>query len=195
MHPECTTPTVHEEWRPVVGYEGTYSVSSLGRIRRDLGSAGTRAGRILKPSLKKTGYLYVDLSSYGVVRSLRLHVLVAAAFIGPRPDDRAVNHQDGQKANCAASNLEYVTHSENQRHAVNMGLKEAGDAHWSRRMPERCARGATHGNAKLTDDNVRQIRRMLDEGNMTQRAIARHFGVYETLISKIKHGEGWRHVR
>lgn len=54
--------------------------------------------------------------------TLRVHLLVAAAFMGPTPNGLEVNHIDGVKANCATSNLEFVTHSANMKHAYALGL-------------------------------------------------------------------------
>lgn len=69
---------MREEWRPVVGYEGRYEVSSLGRVRRV---------KIIFPSKKKHGYMQVSLvDKAGVRRSLRLHRIVAEAFI-PNPEE------------------------------------------------------------------------------------------------------------
>lgn len=94
-----------EEWRPVVGYEGFYEVSSLGRIRRV---------KIITPVLKKHGYLQVSLTDKsGGRKSLRLHRLVAEAFI-PNPLDKPqVNHMDENTLNNRADNLEWATPKEN----------------------------------------------------------------------------------
>ena len=52
-----------------------------------------------------------------------LHVLVAEAFLGPCPKGKEANHRDGDRKNNAASNLEFVTHSQNVRHALRLGLR------------------------------------------------------------------------
>ncbi len=57
------------------------------------------------------------LSVHFIGNAVNVHVLVAAAWIGPRPVGMHVNHKDGRKTNCRPSNLEYVTPSENQLHA------------------------------------------------------------------------------
>jgi len=94
-----------EEWQPVVGYEGLYEVSSLGRIRRV---------KILSPALKKHGYLQVSLvDGNGGRKSLRLHRLVAEAFI-PNPEGKPqVNHLDENPLNNCANNLAWATAEEN----------------------------------------------------------------------------------
>lgn len=96
---------MREEWRPVVGYEGRYEVSSLGRVRRV---------KIIFPSKKKHGYMQVSLvDKAGVRRSLRLHRIVAEAFI-PNPEGKPqVNHRDENPENNRADNLEWATAAEN----------------------------------------------------------------------------------
>lgn len=105
-----------EEWKPVVGYEGLYEVSSLGRVR-------SRQG-LLRQSLANR-YPSVHLSRDGKQATHRVHRLVASAFI-PNPDGReTVNHIDGDRTNNAALNLEWVTTSENVRHAHHsLGTRE-----------------------------------------------------------------------
>ena len=94
-----------EVWKPVVGYEGLYEVSNLGRVRRV---------KIIEPSRKKHGYMQISLTgSDGVRKSFRLHRLVAEAFI-PNPDGKPqVNHKDEDTENNRARNLEWATAEEN----------------------------------------------------------------------------------
>jgi hypothetical protein len=115
-----------EEWRQIPGAEFVYSVSSFGRVRRDTPTVHGPAGRLLKPQ-KGEKYLQVRLAVFGAIRSRRIHNLVAAAFIGPRPFGYQVNHIDGDKHNNRADNLEYLTKLENERHAARLGLKAHGD--------------------------------------------------------------------
>src|SRR3972149_1183071 len=110
-----------EVWSPISGYEGWYSVSSLGRIRRDAPYRNTFAGRILCQSMVR-GYPQVKLSRDNTVVQKKIHSLVAEAFLGIRPDGAEVNHRDANKANNAAENLEYVTPKENREHAKALGL-------------------------------------------------------------------------
>ena len=92
-----------EEWRPIEGFPG-YIISNLGRVYSE------RFKRFLKLSVKKSGYVYVALSdSNKKIKHLRLHRLVAKAFI-PNPDNLPeVNHKDENKQKNRADNLEWCT--------------------------------------------------------------------------------------
>lgn len=104
-----------EIWKPAVGYEDNYEVSNLGRIRN-------RKGYVMKPALRKDGYHWIYLASKTAPNNASVHRLVAKAFI-PNPDNKPqVNHKDGNKTNNCVSNLEWVTQSENVRHAYANGL-------------------------------------------------------------------------
>lgn len=136
-----------EEWRPVVGFEGLYEVSSLGDVRR-IGPAaktghgrggGAVIGRHVRKHMIPGGYWHVQLWRKGGPKTLLVHRVVAAVFIGPLPDGKEVNHLDGDKANNAATNLEYVTRSENMQHAYRTGLRKVtiGEAVKARRKHRR----------------------------------------------------------
>lgn len=123
--------TVVEEWRPVVGFESLYEVSNVGRVRR-IGKAartgkghggGARIGLILKLRKHRGGYLMAQLWCNGKLTGRLAHCLVAPAFIGARPEGLDINHKDGDKTNNSVGNLEYVTRSENNRHAYRIGLR------------------------------------------------------------------------
>lgn len=92
-----------------------YSVSNLGNVRSN------RTNRVLKQDCIKGKYLRVALSSGGVVTRIFTHRLVADAFI-PNPLGKPyVNHIDNDPSNNNASNLEWVTHSENMLHCTKQG--------------------------------------------------------------------------
>lgn len=124
---------MEEIWKDVVGYEGLYQVSNLGRVkslarRRLMISQGnTVFGAVHERILKfgaSLGYQCVTLSKNGVHERIRVHKLVAKHFI-PNPEKKEqINHIDGNKHNNCANNLEWCTASENQRHAVDSGLRD-----------------------------------------------------------------------
>lgn len=104
---------MNEIWKTISGHED-YSASSLGRIRND------KKGLILKPYIVgKVGnqYAVVDLNTS---KHKKVHRIVALTFI-PNPENkREVNHIDGDHFNNAVSNLEWVSGSENCKHAYRV---------------------------------------------------------------------------
>lgn len=166
---------ITEEWRPVVGYEGLYSVSSLGRVRSERDGRGTHKGLILKERPFE-GYIRYVLTRNGEQRQRMGHALVAEAFLGPCPPGKEVNHIDEVKSNNTPENLEYLTHLENTRHSATR-----------HRMAQR--RGVDHPHTTIDEDTVRAMRR----GGST-----RHWmgvtGLSQTTVDRIKRGQTWGHV-
>lgn len=189
-----TEELANEIWRPIVGYEGVYSVSDLGRIRRDRTRNGAPSTYIRRQIRMPNGYRAITLRHAGTIRRVLVHRLVAFAFIGMPPDGKPqVNHLDCVRANNRVANLEWASPADDGAHRVRMGRVPSGDRQGLRRHPERAARGERHGNSKLTDDDVRAIRRLV-HGDMTQRCIAQLFRVSTGTVSLIKHRHAWAHV-
>jgi hypothetical protein len=117
-----------EAWRPVLGFEGLYEVSSLGRVR-GLKYNKTRDG-ILRASTDSAGRKNVRLNRDGKRLPRRVHVLVAEAFIGPRPDGMVARHLDDDPANNNVSNIAWGTYSDNARDCVlNGGNRQKQKTH------------------------------------------------------------------
>ena len=105
-----------EEWRDVVGYEGLYQVSNLGRVKSFIHHNGTDK-RIIKTILIKNGYCNVTLCKKGKRERKYIHRLVAEAFI-PNPNNYPIiNHKDENPANNCSNNLEWCT----QKYNMNYG--------------------------------------------------------------------------
>lgn len=100
-----------EIWKPVKGYEGFYEISNYGNVKN------VQRGNLRKLLLNKDGYVEILLSKNGSVKSVRVHRLVAEAFI-PNPDKKPeVNHKDYNKSNNYIENLEWTTRKENVNHS------------------------------------------------------------------------------
>lgn len=94
-----------------------YLISDSGQV------FSTISKKYLKTSCGRAGYPVVGLTAGKGKRTMRtVHSLVAEAFIGSRPANHEINHKDGCKTNNHVNNLEYVTPSENIRHAFTTGL-------------------------------------------------------------------------
>lgn len=104
-----------EIWKPVAGYEGVYEVSNFGNVK----NVATNKER--KLLLNKDGYVEIVLCKDNVRKAVRVHRLVAEAFV-PNPDNKPeVNHKDFDKANNHPENLEWATRKENVNHSDARG--------------------------------------------------------------------------
>jgi hypothetical protein len=119
---------MNEVWFYIPGYEGYYMVSNFGRVRsldryvkRSRGGLQIAKSTILKQNLSGA-YLAVVLSKAGILKTFRVHRLVAEAYLGSLPKGKVVNHLDGNKLNNNAYNLELTTQQGNIKHAVANGL-------------------------------------------------------------------------
>lgn len=190
--PEFTTEELaNETWRPVVGYEGRYSVSSIGRVRSEYHSRETNRGPIVLKLDTHKRYPKVRLSNGGrrvKASTIVVHRLVAEAFIGPRPKGYQINHKDGQKMNPRLDNLEYATRVDNMRHAFRLGLIVVPRGHSGGGT-----KGSQHHRAKLTEVQIKEIRRYHNQG-VPIAALARLCCVSEMNIHKIIKRIGWKHV-
>lgn len=101
---------MNELWAIVKGFEN-YAVSTKGRVRN------LKTGRLLKHQSSRRGgwYAFINLCKKGTRKNVNVHLLVAEAFLGPRPEGMVVHHRDGKRKNPAVINLEYITQAENCR--------------------------------------------------------------------------------
>ena len=113
-----------ENWLPVVGYEGFYEVSDLGRVRSlsRLRRNGRRmVGRMLKPTPDRHGYPYVLLHVDRIPKRRAVHRLVLQAFVGEAPEGMQACHNDGDSGNPKLTNLRWDTRSNNSRDSLRHG--------------------------------------------------------------------------
>ena len=114
----CEVRNAAEVWRIIPTLQN-YEASSLGNIRR----IGCKQRKLQKN--KRNGYVYVMVRHNGANKNLRVHRLVALAFL-PNPSElTCVNHKDGNKTNNCLNNLEWCSSSENEIHKVHtLGKKQ-----------------------------------------------------------------------
>lgn len=167
---------MNEFWKDIKGYEGLYQVSNLCRVK-------TLHNRYKGVEILKNetvyGYQIISLHKDKVVKTHRIHRLVAQAFIDNPKNKPQVNHINGIKSDNRAVNLEWVTQSENMLHCYRTGLEVANTepAHKARRI--------------LSNKEVENIRQLLNSG-LSTRKVASMVGVGKTLIGYIKQNKSYK---
>ena len=193
---QADTDRAFERWRPAPGYEGLYDVSSLGRIRRSHGapkSPATKPGRIRATSISSmTGYPQLTLYRPGHKPTwVTVHSLVCEAFHGPKPTPHhEAGHLNGNRQDCRAENLAWLTRSENRAQSYRDGRKTSGAA--GRPGAGNCA-------ARLTEDDVRAIRRDYEPGNRrhtpgNSHELADKYGVTTATIVLAATRRTWKNL-
>lgn len=116
---------MQEIWKDIEDYEGLYQVSNFGRIKslpRNTKNQYSNKRHIFNPCKDSDGYLVVGLSKNKQPKTLKVHRLVAIAFIPNILNKPQINHIDCDKTNNNVNNLEWVTSSENIVHAYKNKL-------------------------------------------------------------------------
>lgn len=171
-----------EEWKPVVGFEGRYEVSTFGRVRALFNTINKRykAGRILKPLHAHDGYVRVALfKHFGCKAKYRsIHSLVLEAFKGPRPTGSQSRHLDGNTGNNSVDNLKWGTASENAQDAMRHGTFIFGE---------------NNPFSKLTNAQVIEIRKLRDSG-VPCAAVGQQFSVSASTAWLIGKRKSWKHL-
>lgn len=175
------------KWCPVSGFEGRFEVSNTGSIRSLPRRVRRRDGTVFVHGCEllgrlAQGYRRVCLSGDDEQIQKFVHVLVAEAFLPPRPSPaHMVNHKDGRRDNNHWLNLEWVTASENQIHSWRvLGRRVTAT------MRASAPKGEKNGRAKLSDDEVRVIKeRHSGWEGATCTTLAKVFGVHPATISRI----------
>lgn len=171
-----------ENWKNIPMFHG-FQASNLGNIRTidRLIPRGNhminRKSRILKQTKNKRGYLEVRILEVGKKPLVQVvHKLVMLTFVGPRPSGHQVNHKNGIKTDNRLENLEWVSASDNMKHAYRLNLTSKN--------------GQNNGRAKLTESDIITIREQCKVRG-SQKKLALQFGVTQTTISNIKSGKSW----
>lgn len=141
--------SIKPKWKDIIGYENEYQINQFGEIRTLKDSPKLKKYDVLKPQIsKRNGYVYQMLYKNGKEKLLRVHRLVAMAFL-PNPNNLPqVNHKDGNKQNNSVDNLEWCEQSDNMKHAYKNGLQ----------IPSENQRKAIINTNKLKQKKVCQIK-------------------------------------
>lgn len=160
-----------EVWQPIP--RTNYSVSTEGRVRNN------STGYVTKGSPDKDGYLRVSIVVWDTRKTIKVHRLVAEAFLCDPPKEKTqVAHINGNPSDNRLDNIRWSTVTENNRDKAIHGTQ---------------TRGAAQHKAKLTDDIVRSIRSMAARG-VSQGRIAKEFGITKGNVQFVVHGKTWKHV-
>jgi predicted DNA-binding protein YlxM (UPF0122 family) len=156
-----------EKWREAPGYQ-SIEVSDKGRVRKN--------GNLYSPPMGSLGYLRINAEG----TQERVHRVVAKAFLEqPRPDAE-VNHKNGNKTDNRVENLEWVTKSQNMKHAHKNGLSKSYGEHSSQ--------------SKLTAVEAMKVKLLAEDGRLYLSEIAQKFNIGKRHVRRIRDGKRWSHL-
>lgn len=181
---ELTPANTQEIWKGVIGFEGNYEISNLGRLKglaipKNLKNNYTyiKPELILKLYKINSGYFCAKLHKDGNSKTHLIHRIVATAFISNPENKTDVNHKNGIKDDNRAENLEWCTHSENLIHAHKIGLKKP-------------TVGEKASGSKLTDEQVLHIR----NSKLPRKQLQIMYNIQLNTISNIINRKTWKHI-
>jgi hypothetical protein len=180
---------MEETWKDVVGYEGLYQVSSLGKVKSYdkvvfCRNKNTKKclGKERKQFHEKNGYFSIVLYGKGrkvkkgTQKSFTVHSLVARAFLGERPEGNQVRHLDGSRTNNNINNLCYGTGKENQKDRQRHGTAMAGEK---------------HPMCKINNKIAKEIKTMLLKNKPAKR-ISEEYNISKYIVYDIKRNKTWK---
>lgn len=158
----------NETWKPLYNLP-KYEISNKGRVRKT---------EIRKQSVNSVGYNALHLSHNNKARNIAVHRAVWETFRDRIPPDKMINHKNGIKTDNRIENLELVTNRENIEHYKNNLLTYKGEK---------------VNTAKLTEDDVRNIRERYNNG-VGIMYLAKEYKVGRHAIQRVVKRKTWRHV-
>jgi hypothetical protein len=180
-----TTQEIPQEiWNDIPGYESLYQVSNLGRVRsldRRIKSrwpvGRSIKGRVIIQGIDMAGYYWFRLSKDGAVSMLHTHNAVMQTFVGQRPYNHDIHHINGDNKDNRLENLCYMLESEHIR-----------------TIHPNPPKGEKSPNAKVTENDVRTMRKLYEAGTHAKRQIARMYGLSQKSARNIIERKSWKHV-
>lgn len=175
---------VAETWKTIEGWEGKYEISDLGRVRA-VGREGRWGFRSVNPpeilnSANKDGYRRVTLVAKDSRYTVGVHILVATAFLGPKPEPWSqVNHVNFNPSDNRAENLEWCTAAENIQHSI---------------AANRQSKGTDLPQTKMTPELVLELRTRYARGESFSE-LAESTKLARATIRCAVTGKTWAHLR
>lgn len=164
-----------ERFVPVQGFEGRFWISDFGRIisydkRRSIVN-------FMRFHIDVCGYYQTQLRMKPLSRKVRVHTLVGEHYVERNDSSHLlINHLTGVKLWNYYKDLEWGDHASNSKHAVKTGLFNI--------------KGEKHPMSKLTEDNVRELRRLRQEG-WTYGKLGKLFSIERRQASDVARGVNW----
>ena len=177
-----------EEWKDIIGYEGLYQVSNLGRVKSmnrviyySDGRKFNYYSQILKVNINKRNYNnnIVHLYKNGIRKAIPVHRLVATSFIVNNDNLPEVNHIDGNRNNNKVENLEWSSRKDNMKHAFDNGLINNI--------------GINHGNNIYAESQIIEVKKLLLL-KLPHKQIEEITGVKKGTIEQISRNKQWKHI-
>jgi hypothetical protein len=169
-----------ETWKNIIGFDGEYQVSNLGRIKS---LKKNKLEKLLSQCNHTNGYKYVSLSKNGVAKHYYVHRLVAESFLLNSDNKLEVNHIDGDKTNNHVENLQWVTRQENVKHEFDNGYGYVPNL-----------KGENHGSSKLKESQVINIYIAYHKDNIRISDLSKKYNISESAIDSIVKNRNWKHI-
>lgn len=172
-----------EIWKDIQGYENFYQVSNLGRIKSLKRFTKTKrvSEKILRQSLRKTGYLQVKLCNKGSTYHPVVNRLVAEAFLEKPNYKYVTNHINNIRDDNQLKNLELMSQSENIRYSYKQNRSNQS--------------GEKNNNAKISEELVKKIRDYFSNNkHLSQKEIAKHFSLKREHVKDIITYKTWKNI-
>lgn len=171
---------MNEEWKTIEGSEG-YEISNLGRVRSfwtigRYAKIGRSEPVVLALSKDKDGYEHVGVRRGNRRVTKKVHRLVLRAFHGPCPPQFECRHKNGNRSDNRSQNLRWGSKVSNQKDRIRHGTSQHGERHQM---------------ARLTADQVVEIRKLAAFEGVSRSDMAATFGVSESHIRNIIIGHRW----